>query len=205
MMRSIGLLRGVENLFLGLWVGGLVFLSAFTAPVVFKAFASRAQAGAVMAVIIEKFARMEYILAIVLFFTAIILLLITEQSWVRTCVSIAMVLMFLFATLYGRVWQPQMRYLRSQITTFDLPSEQDFSSARKEFEKLHRRYTALVAVNLILGILILFLKGFEAAWRRRRVYYSPPQPEEPPPGRHVIFRPPPSRLRPPGLWQDGAE
>jgi uncharacterized membrane protein len=168
MMRIIGLLRGVENLFLGLWVGGLVFLAAFTAPVVFKAFASRAQAGAVMAVIIEKFARMEYLLALVLFFVAIVLLLITEKNRVRTFITIAVVLMFLFATLYSRVWQPQMRYLRSQITTFDLPSEQDFSSARKEFEKLHRRYTALVTVNLLLGVSVLILKGFDPAARRRK-------------------------------------
>ncbi|MGE5692419.1 MAG: DUF4149 domain-containing protein, partial [Candidatus Zixiibacteriota bacterium] len=73
MTRVIGFLRGVENLLLGMWVGGLVFLAAFTAPVVFKAFESRAAAGSVVAVIIQKFSRMEYLLALILFFAAIIL------------------------------------------------------------------------------------------------------------------------------------
>lgn len=168
MTRLIGLLRGVENLFLGLWVGGLVFLAAFTAPVVFKAFESRAIAGSVVAVIIQKFSRMEYMLALVLFFIAIVLLLITEKNRVRTYVSIAMILMFLFATLYIRVWRPQMSALRVQVSNFDIPAEQDASPARQEFEKLHRRYTALVSVNLLLGISVLLLKGFETAGRRKR-------------------------------------
>jgi uncharacterized membrane protein len=167
-MKLVGLLRGIENLALALWVGGFFFLAAFTAPVVFKAFASRAQAGAVMAVIIEKFSRMEYFLALVLFFVAIILLLTTERNWARTFISIAIVLMFLFATLYGRVWQPQMRYLRSQITAFDLPPGLDPSPERKEFERLHRRYTLMVGVNLILGILALGVKGFDTAAGKRK-------------------------------------
>jgi len=173
MMRVIGFLRGVENLLLGLWVGGLVFLAAFTAPVIFKAFASRAAAGAVVAVILQKFSRMEYLLALILFFVAIVLLLITEKNWVRTYVSIALILMFLFVTLYGRVWRPQMSALRVQVSNFDIPAEQDTSPARQEFEKLHRRYTALVTVNLLLGVSVLVLKGFEVAWRRRRDNYPP--------------------------------
>ncbi len=167
-MRLVGLLRGVENLLLGLWVGGLVFLAAFTAPVVFRAFESRSAAGSVVAIIIQKFSRMEYLLALILFFIAIVLLLITEKNWVRTYVSIALILMFLFVTLYAKVWRPQMSALRVEIANFDIPAEEDASPARQEFEKLHRRYTALVTVNLLLGISVLFLKGFEAAGRRRR-------------------------------------
>ena len=168
MMRLIGFLRGVENLLLGLWVGGLIFLAAFTAPVLFKAFESRSAAGSVVAAIIQKFSRMEYMLALILFFVAIVLLLITEKNWVRTYVSIALILMFLFVTLYSRVWRPQMSALRIQVTNFDVPPEQDSSPARQEFEKLHRRYTALVTVNLLLGISVLVLKGFETAGRRKR-------------------------------------
>jgi uncharacterized membrane protein len=168
MARLIGFLRGVENLFLGLWVGGLVFLAAFTAPVVFKAFESSAIAGSVVAVIIQKFSQMEYMLALVLFFAAIALLLITEKNWVRTYVSIVLVLMFLFVTLYAKVWRPQMSVLRVQVSSFDVPPEQDSSPARQEFEKLHRRYTVLVTVNLLLGVSVLLLKGFETAGRRKR-------------------------------------
>jgi len=153
---------------LGLWIGGLVFLFVFTAPVVFRAFESRSAAGAVVAVIIQKFSHTEYILALLLFFVAIVLLLLTERNWVRTYASIALILMFLFTTLYGKVWRPQMSVLRSQITSFDVPAEQDTSPARREFEKLHRRYTALVAVNLLLGASVLILKGFETAGRRKR-------------------------------------
>jgi uncharacterized membrane protein len=169
MARVIGFLRGVENLLLGLWVGGLVFLAAFTAPVVFKAFESRSAAGSVVAIIIQKFSRMEYLLALILFFAAIVLLLITEKNWVRTYVSIALILMFLFVTLYGRVWRPQMSALRVQVSNFDIPAEQDPSAARQEFEKLHRRYTTLVMVNLLLGVSVLLLKGFEMAVRRQNV------------------------------------
>lgn len=158
---------------MGLWMGGLVFLAAFTAPVVFRALESRVAAGSVVAVIIQKFSRVEYLLALILFFIAIVLLLITEKNWVRTYVSIALILMFLFVTLYGRVWRPQMSVLRSQITSFDVPAEQDTSPARREFEKLHKRYTALVAVNLLLGGSVLILKGFETAGRRRRDTYPP--------------------------------
>ncbi|HXF48154.1 MAG TPA: DUF4149 domain-containing protein [Verrucomicrobiae bacterium] len=168
MTRLVGFLRGVENLLLGVWVGGLVFLAAFTAPVVFKAFESRAIAGSVVAVIIQKFSQMEYIFALLLFFVAIALLLVTEKNWVRTYSSIVLVLMFLFATLYAKVWRPQMSALRVQVTNFDIPAEQDTSHARREFEKLHRRYTALVSVNLLLGISILLLKGFETAGRRKQ-------------------------------------
>lgn len=153
---------------MGLWIGGLVFLFVFTAPVVFRAFESRSAAGAVVAVIIQKFSHTEYILALLLFFVAIVLLLLTERNWVRTYASIALILMFLFTTLYGKVWRPQMSVLRSQITSFDVPAEQDTSPARREFEKLHRRYTALVAVNLLLGASVLILKGFETAGRRKR-------------------------------------
>jgi len=80
-----------------------------------------------------------------------------------------LIIMFLFATLYGRVWRPQMSVLRAQITSFDVPAEQDTSPARREFEKLHKRYTAFVVVNLLLGISVLILKGFETAGRRKRV------------------------------------
>jgi uncharacterized membrane protein len=173
MTRLIGFLRGVENLLLGLWVGGLVFLAAFTAPVVFRAFESRAVAGSVVAVIIQKFSQMEYILALFLFFLAIALLLITEKNWVRTFISIALVFMFLLAALYTKVWRPQMSALRVQVSNFDVPAEKDTSPARQEFEKLHRRYTALVTVNLLLGISVLVLKGFETAGRRKR-QDSPP-------------------------------
>ncbi len=153
---------------MGLWMGGLVFLAAFTAPIIFKALGSRSAAGPVMAAIIQKFSRMEYFLALFLFFIAIVLLLITEKNWVRTYASIALILMFLFATLYIRVWRPRMSELRIQISNFDVPAEQDTSPARQEFEKLHRRYTALVTVNLLLGVSVLVLKGFETAGRRRR-------------------------------------
>jgi hypothetical protein len=66
-----------------------------------------------------------------------------------------------------------MSVLRSQITSFDIPAEQDTSPVRREFEKLHRRYTVLVAVNLLLGVSVLILKGFETAGRRRRDTYPP--------------------------------
>ena len=153
---------------MGLWMGGLVFFAAFAAPVVFRASESRSAAGSVVAVIIQKFSRMEYLLALVLFFTAIVLLLITERNGVRTYVSIALILMFLFVTLYGRVWRPQMSVLRTQITSFDVPAEEDTSPTRREFERLHKRYTALVTVNLLLGVSVLILKGFEMAGRRKR-------------------------------------
>lgn len=143
-------------------------MAFFTAPVVFKAFESRAQAGSVVAVIIEKFSRLEYFLALILFFIAIVLLLTTERNWVRTFVSIALVLMFLSTTLYSRVWLPEMRYLRTQIANFDIPPEKDSSPPRQEFEKLHRRYTALVMVNLLLGFSVLVLKGFDTAGQRKK-------------------------------------
>lgn len=168
MARLIGFLRGVENLFLGLWVGGLVFLAVFAAPVIFRAFGSPAAAGPVVAAIIQNFSRMEYFLALFLFFIALALLLLTEKSGLRAFVSLTLVLMFLLATLYIRVWQPQMSELRIQIANFDVPAQQDASPARREFEKLHRRYTTLVMVNLLLGVSVLLAKGFETAGRRKR-------------------------------------
>lgn len=171
-MRALGFLRGLENLLLGLWVGGLVFLAAFTAPVIFRAFESRAAAGSVVGVIIEKFSGLEHILAILLFFIALILLLITEKNAVRTYASLAVVFMFLLATFYIRVLQPQLQALRSQVTTIDLPVEKDTSPARRQFETLHRGYSALVAVNLLLGISVLVVKGFDTAGRRKRIVSS---------------------------------
>jgi len=167
---------------LGVWVGGLVFLAAFTAPVVFRAFESRAVAGSVVAVIIQRFSQMEYLLALVLFFVAIALLLLTEKNWVRTFISIALVFMFLFAALYTKVWRPQMSALRVQVSNFDVPPEQDTSPVRQEFEKLHRRYTALVLVNLLLGVSVLLLKGFETAGRRKRQEIPPARAEGLPQG-----------------------
>ncbi len=149
-------------------------MAFFTAPVVFKAFESRAQAGSVIAIIIEKFSRLEYFLALILFFIAIIFLLTTERNWVRTFVSIALILMFLSTTLYGRVWRPRMHYLRTQIADFDIPPEKDSSPARQEFEKLHRRYTALVIVNLLLGFSVLVLKGFDTASQRKKALGAAP-------------------------------
>ncbi len=164
---------------MGLWVGGLVFLAAFAAPAIFKAFGSPAAAGPVVAAIIQKFSRMEYFLALFLFFIALVLLLLTEKSGTRTYVSLALVFMFLLATLYIRVWQPRMSELRIQIANFDVPAEQDSSPARQEFEKLHRRYTSLVMVDLLLGVSVLVLKGFEMAGRRRRTTFPPAGAGEP--------------------------
>lgn len=140
----------------GIWLGTILFLGGAVAPAVFRFLESKTQAGLLNGIILHKMNIIEAVCGLVV-------LLISFYFYVRYRGRLRMIqlagsiLLLLNLAYYSRVVTPQMEELKTVIGSFDVPKTEDVRPERSEFESLHKQYSALVSVNLVLLLTLSFL------------------------------------------------
>src|SRR5574337_1357719 len=139
------ILRYVEFLCLGTWVGGIIFLSFVVAPGAFATLSSRDQAGAVVSMALGRLHLLG--LAAGAIFLAARVAQAKSFSALSTPAALCVILM-LVLTLASQQWVGvRMAALRLEMGSVDRTPETH--PLRVEFNRLHR-----VSVQLEVGVLL---------------------------------------------------
>lgn len=162
MKQMAYLFTWLELVGLGLWIGGMVTLGALVAPTVFDTVKPVEAAGEAMSLVFRKFNGGLVYICIVLVLTGFLgkFFLVAPKGrscWVEGGLLILMTLTGLYI---GAILGPRMQDLR-QIRMSD-PSN---TGAVVEFDRGHRLSERLFSVNLLLGLVILFIIAKEATPR----------------------------------------
>jgi uncharacterized membrane protein len=144
------LLRTLEFLGLGLWLGSDVFLSFVVAPGAFRILASRDQAGAMVGHALWWM----HMIGVVCGITILVARLVRTRTFasLATPTALCVVLMILLTVISQHAVSPKMATLRVQMGSIQATAAD--SPLLAEFGKLHR-----ISVSLESGVL---LAGFAA-------------------------------------------
>jgi hypothetical protein len=144
----------LKTLSLGIWLGSLLMLAIAVAGPVFQQLPSRTIAGNLNGIILGKMNSIEWVCGIVAFISSIILLALNWNGEFRTLRVIEVCLIFIMITMlwfYSSKLTGRMTELRATIGDFDTPRETpEYVMAKKEFDDLHKSYTMIVGVNMLL-------------------------------------------------------
>ena len=147
----------LHYLALGVWIGGITFLSAIAAPSVHRSMVSRPVAGDLVGVMLRRFNRVEMtcclLLMVTTFFSRRFLQFEKGWGWVLLLI-VTIALMGILTTYYTYYIDPRMHQIRTLTPTLDSLSAEN--PARKEFDRLHRLYVRLMSLNLALGLAVLY-------------------------------------------------
>jgi uncharacterized membrane protein len=152
--------RWLELLGLGVWIGGMVILGALVAPTVFNTVKPIEVAGAAMSLVFRRFNGGLVYACIAMVALGFLGKLFLEQQrgrsrWIEGGLIAVMILVGIYI---GAILGPQMEELRhARITD---PSN---STAIIEFNRDHRVSETLFSINLILGLVVLFINARESA------------------------------------------
>ncbi len=148
----INILRTIEFLCLGLWLGSDVFLSFVVAPGAFRILPSRDQAGAMVGFALGRMHLLGVICGIVLLLAR----LARTRTFASFVAPVALCVVLMIAlTVASQVGvSPRMAMLRVQMGSIQATAEN--SPLLAEFARLHR-----ISVSLESGVL---LAGFAAIY-----------------------------------------
>jgi uncharacterized membrane protein len=131
------------------WLGGMVFFSIFTAPVIFRVL-TRADAGKVVSGIFPRYYLLGYIAGAVALVLALYFCLLRSGRlwWILSAVALALALGL---TVYaGAVLRPRINAIHM------VAEEENPDAARKiEFDHLHRLSVSLNGAVMVLNLLAL--------------------------------------------------
>ncbi len=147
------LLRTIEFLCLGLWLGSDVFLSFVVAPGAFRILPSRDQAGAMVGFALGRMHLLGVICGVV-FLVVRVARTRTFASFV-TPVALCVVLMIALTVASQVGVSPRMAVLRVQMGSIQAAAED--SPLLVEFSRLHRISVSLESGVLLAGLAVLFL------------------------------------------------
>jgi hypothetical protein len=161
-MTSI--LRFLQFLALGIWLGGIVFLSFVEAPGVFSILASREQAGSIVG---YSLTRLHYIgIAAAIIYVCAALALERSSKVLVQPATLLVVLMLVLTLVSEFGVRPRMAVLRAQMDSADtavaagsVPASTTPDSARGKFDRLHRASVQLEGATLLVGLVALFLSS----------------------------------------------
>ena len=144
----------IKSLALGVWLGSLLMLGAAVAAPVFQELPSKTMAGNLNSVILSRMNTIEWVCASLAFLSALTLLVINWNGEYRTVRIIETGLLFVMVTLlwmYSSRISERMGELRTTIGDFDNPRPDPvYIQAKAEFDDLHKTYTRLVGINMVL-------------------------------------------------------
>ncbi len=153
------LLRYLEFLSLGVWVGGIVFLSFVVAPGAFATLGSRDQAGAVVGMALGRLHLLGLVAGIVFLLARVALA--KSLSALGSAAALLVVLMLVLTIVSQYSVGPQMANLRAEMGSIErTPAE---SPLRAEFDRLHQWSVRLEAGVLLAGLAALFFAIREKA------------------------------------------
>jgi len=150
------ILRFLEILALGTWVGAIVFLSFVVAPGAFATLATREQAGALVGMVLARLHLLGYLAGVVA--------LAARGSRMRSAsaligpVGIAIILMLVLTLVSQQFISARMADLRAQMTAAhgSIDATPRGSALRVAFGRLHGASTAVELAVLLLGLSALF-------------------------------------------------
>src|SRR5216684_7196207 len=153
------LLRTIEFLCLGLWLGSDVFLSFVVAPGAFRVLGSRDAAGAMVGFALRRMHLLGVICGVV-FLLARLARMRTFASFVAP-VALCVVLMIALTVASQVGVSPRMAMLRVQMGSIQAAAQD--SPLLAEFSRLHRISVSLESGVLLAGFVALFLLVKELA------------------------------------------
>jgi hypothetical protein len=151
------ILRAIEFLCLGLWLGSDVFLSFVVAPGAFRVLGSRDAAGAIVGYSLARMHLLGVVCGIV-FMLARLVRTRTFASFVAP-VALCVVLMIALTVASQVAVSPRMAMLRVQMGSIQATAED--SPLLAEFSRLHRISVSLESGVLLAGFAAMYLMAKE--------------------------------------------
>ncbi|HEY6171678.1 MAG TPA: DUF4149 domain-containing protein [Candidatus Kapabacteria bacterium] len=144
----------LKSLSLGVWLGSLLMLGIAVAAPIFQQLPSKTLAGQVNSIILGRMNGIEWVCGVLAFLSSIILLAMNWNGDHRTIRLAETLMIFVMITLlwfYSVKISGRMEELRMVIKDFDTPQQTtEYVEAKKEFDDLHKTYTRLVGINMLL-------------------------------------------------------
>lgn len=144
----------LKSLSLGVWLGSLLMLAIAVAAPVFEQLPSKTLAGNLNAIILGRMNMIEWVCGIIAFLSSLVLLAMNWNGEFRTLRIVETCLIFLTISMlwfYSSKMTSRMTELRATIRDFDTPRETaEYVEAKKEFDGLHKTYTMVVGINMIM-------------------------------------------------------
>lgn len=164
------LLRFLEMLSLGIWVGGIVFLSFILAPSAFRVLPPH-EAGLLVGLTLTRLHLLGYFSAVLFLAVRVIGAMIAPPSdsfsrsalLVRPVVLIVLV-MFLLTVVSQQGVRPRIDAARAEMiaTSGTLDRAPKDSPLRVEFDRLHRISVRVEVAVLLFGLAAMFLTARES-------------------------------------------
>jgi hypothetical protein len=144
----------IRALALGVWLGSLIMLAAAVAAPVFQQSPSKTLAGNINSVILSRMNMLEAVSGWTAMIAALLLLLVNwagpGRGW-RIAEIIVTAVMLMLLWYYSSRITGRMETLRATIKDFDHPqTTTEYITAKSEFDVLHKTYTRVVGINMIL-------------------------------------------------------
>jgi len=155
------LLRTIEFLGLGCWLGSDVFLSFVVAPGAFSVLASRDQAGAIVGYSLTRMHWMGIVCGVAILLARF--LRIRSLTDLVAPVALCVMLMILLTVISQVAVSPKMAVLREQMGSIEATAAG--SPLLAEFARLHTTSVGLESGVLLAGMAALFWMVKEAARR----------------------------------------
>jgi hypothetical protein len=147
------ILRFIQFLALGTWVGSIIYFSFAVAPALFATLSSRDQAGAVVGIALGRLHHLG-VIAGVLYIVDSLGLARSPRVFVQPAV-VAVIAMLVFTIISQHRVTPRMAQLRTQMVSVDATPPDN--PLRAEFDRLHKVSVRLEGSVLLLGLIALFL------------------------------------------------
>jgi len=152
------ILRFVQFLALGTWLGSIIYFSFAVAPALFSALSSRDQSGAVVGIALGRLHHLG-VIAGILYLVAAIGLARSPRVLVQPA-ALAVIVMLLLTVVSQHYVIPRMAQLRTQMVSVDATPPEN--PLRAEFDRLHKISVRLEGSVLLLGLIALFLTARHA-------------------------------------------
>lgn len=154
--------RFLQFLALGTWLGGIIFLSFVEAPGVFSILSSRVQAGSIVGYSLTRLHYIGIAAAVIYVFSTVALAKSPRAFLQPAVILVGLMLVLTLVSEFGV--RPRIAVLRAQMdsaesatpgssTTATTPT----NSARAQFDRLHRASVQLEGATLLIGLVALFL------------------------------------------------
>ena len=147
------ILRFLQFLSLGTWLGSIIYFSFAVAPALFATLSSRDQAGAVVGIALGRLHHLGVIAAIVYLLASLGLAL--SPKFLAQPAVVAVIAMLVFTIISQHRITPRMAELRTQMVSVDATPPEN--PLRAEFDRLHKVSVRLEGSVLLLGLVALFL------------------------------------------------
>jgi len=151
------ILRFLEVLSLGAWVGGILFLSVAVAPAAFAILPTREQAGALVGMALTRLHILGYVAGAVFLVSRMARL--RGMTGLASLAAAAVILMLLLTVVSQHLVSPRLADLRAHMKAEfgSVDATPQGHALRAEFGRLHGVSALLELAVLLVGVAALFL------------------------------------------------